>query len=137
MALGYMEHSGFRYYLHNGNPIYYHALKDRNSYRFILANLVTNQLCTAVELAEALGEHRKNIERYTKAFREKGASCFFAPKEAHALCYKFTRSLCLEIQFCLDEGKSVSRIAKDFSVSKSAIHYHIKNGRLRKSKVSP
>jgi IS30 family transposase len=137
MTLGYMEHGGFRYYLHNGNPIYCHALKDKNSYRFILANLVTNQLCNIAELAEALGEHRNNIARYAKVFREKGASYFFSRREAHALCRKFTRSLCSEIQFCLDEGQSVYRIAKDYNVSRSTIHYHIKTGRLRKNKVSP
>ncbi|MDR0748008.1 MAG: hypothetical protein LBF62_00355 [Tannerellaceae bacterium] len=137
ITLGYMEHGGFRYYLHNGNPIYCHALTDKSSYRFILANLVTNQLCTIAELAEALGEHRKNIERYARAFREKGAAHFFSRKERHGLCYKFTRSLCSEIQYCLDAGKSICRIAKDYNVSESAIRYHIKKRRLEKRKVSP
>jgi hypothetical protein len=133
MTLGFTEHKGFRYYLHNGNPIYCHALKDKNSYRFILGNLVTNRLCTIAELSKALGEHRKNIERYTKTFREKGASPFFSRKETHGQCYKLTESLCLEIQSCLDEGISVYRIAKDHSVSEAAIRYHIKKGRLRKT----
>jgi DNA-binding NarL/FixJ family response regulator len=134
MTLGYMEHGGFRYYLHNGNPIYCHALGDKNSYRFILANLVTNQLCTIAELAEALDERRKNIERYAKAFREKGASYFFSRKEEFGLCYKLTKRLCSEIQSCLDAGKSVYDIAKDYNISESTIYYHIKKGRFKKTK---
>jgi transposase len=135
MTLGYMEHDGFRYYLHNGNPIYCHALSDKNSYRFILGNLVTNELCTITELTEALGEHRKNIERYAKTFREKGTSYFFSRKETRGQCYKLTESLCSEIQSCLDEGKSVYSIAKAYNVSEAAIRYHIKKGRLKKKNV--
>jgi hypothetical protein len=74
MTLGYMEQEDFRYYVHNGNPIYCHAIEDKNSYRFIIGNLITHQLCSITELTEALGEHRKNIERYAKTFREKGTS---------------------------------------------------------------
>jgi hypothetical protein len=92
--LSYIEHK-FRYYLHNGNPIYCHSLTDRNSYRFILGNLVSNHLCSITELSEALGERRKNIERYAKTFRDKGTSHFFSRKETRGQCYKLTYSLYL------------------------------------------
>ncbi|MDN5307369.1 MAG: hypothetical protein PWP16_732, partial [Eubacteriaceae bacterium] len=39
-SVGIYEHDEFVYYLHNGNPIYCHGLNDKNSYRFILGNLV-------------------------------------------------------------------------------------------------
>ncbi|MDR1181908.1 MAG: hypothetical protein LBL13_08015 [Bacteroidales bacterium] len=134
-TLGYIEHEGFRYYLHNGNPIYCHSLTDRNSYRFILGNLVSNHLCSISELSEALGEGRKNIERYAKTFREKGASHFFSRKETRGQCYKLTESLCTDIQSGLDEGKSIYRISKDKNVSEAAIRYHIKKGNLKKKQI--
>jgi hypothetical protein len=81
MTLGFTEQDGVRYYLHNGNPIYCHSLDDKNGYRFILGNLVVYHFCSITELAEALGEHRKNVERYAKTFREKGASYFFHAKK--------------------------------------------------------
>ena len=74
--VGYYEQDGTVYYLHGGNPIYCHAKNDRNGYRFTLANLVENKLCKISELCSALGEGRKNIERYAKALRENGAGYF-------------------------------------------------------------
>jgi hypothetical protein len=61
-TLGFSEQDGFVYYLHNGNPIYCHAKDDRNSYQFILGDLVSNHLCSVTKLSEALGENRKNME---------------------------------------------------------------------------
>jgi predicted lipoprotein with Yx(FWY)xxD motif len=43
-SVGFREHDGTVYYLHNGNPIYCHNKDDRNGYRFALANLVVNKL---------------------------------------------------------------------------------------------
>ena len=71
-----------------GNPIYFHSKEDKNSYRFILGNLVINKLCTISELHESLGEARKNIERYAKTFREKGGGHSYVRKETRGQCNK-------------------------------------------------
>ena len=131
-SLGFFEKDKFVYYLHNGNPIYCHSRADRNSYRFILGNLVTNKLCTITELHESLGEHRKNIERYVKAFQEKGAGHFFSRKETRGQCYKMTEELKATIQSHLDEGWSYYRISKHYDISEAAIRYHIRAGYLKK-----
>lgn len=131
-TLGYIEQEGFRYYLHNGNPIYCHSIEDKNSYRFILGNLVTNHLCSITELSASLGERRKNIERYAKTFREKGTSYFFSRKETRGRCYKLTDSMRIEIQARLDSGDSVYSIAKDYHLSEACIRYHINKGTLKK-----
>jgi transposase len=133
-SLGIREQDDFVYYLHNGNPIYCHGKSDRNSYRFILGNLIVNHLCGIRELSEALGEGRKNIERYAKSFREKGADYFFARKETRGTCHKVTAALMAEIQTKLDMGISNYRIAKEHDISASAIKYHIENGNLIKKK---
>ena len=67
-TLGFREQDGTVYYLHNGNPIFCHSKDDLNGYRFQLANVVVNKLCTIGELSSALGIGRKNIERYVKAY---------------------------------------------------------------------
>jgi hypothetical protein len=134
-TLGYRSQDDYVYFLHNGNPIYCHRSDDRNSYRFILGNLVCNHLCTISELHESLGEPRKNIERYVKAFREKGAGYFFSRKETRGQCYKVTEDLLKELQQCLDAGWSAYRISKSYGISDSAIRYHIKNGNLKKKAI--
>ena len=132
-TLGLFEKEGYVYYLHNGSPIYCHEKGDRNSYRFIVGNLIHNKLCTISEFHESLGEARKNIERYAKTFRERGAEYFFSRKETRGQCHKLTADLMAGIQDQLDAGLSHYRIAKDFGISEAAIRYHLKNGNLKKS----
>jgi len=134
-TVGFREADGTVYYLHNGDPIYCHAQDNRSSYHFVLANLVVNSLCTISELSTALGEGRKNIERYAKAYRENGAGHFFARKETRGQCYKMTPEKLSAIQSELDEGLSIYRIALNHEISESAISYHIKKGTLKKNLV--
>jgi hypothetical protein len=134
-SLGFREQDGTVYYFHNGNPIYCHGKDDRNGYRFVLASLVFNKLCKIIELCSALGENRKNIERYVKAYREHGSSYFFGRKEQRGQCYKMTSDKLSTIQHALDEGLSIYRIALNEDISESAIQYHIKNGNLKKNLV--
>jgi len=134
-SVGLREQDGTVYYLHNGNPIYCHSTDDRNGYRFILANLVVNRLCTISELCSGLGERRKNIERYAKSYREQGAEYFFSRKETRGKCFKMTPGKLVAIQAELDLGVSKYRIALNHAVSESAISYHIKNGTLKKTFV--
>ena len=135
-SVGFGEHDGTVYYFHSGNPVYCHGKQDRNGYHFTIANLIVNKLCTISELSEALGEGRKNIERYVKAFREQGAGYFFARKERRGQCYKMTPEKLAAIQLDLDNGVSIYRIALNHDISEAAVSYHIKNGHLKK-KVLP
>ncbi|MDR0938541.1 MAG: hypothetical protein LBN29_04150 [Mediterranea sp.] len=133
-TLGFRDVDGFRYYLHNGSPIACHRLEDRNSYRFTIGSLLFNGLCTRVELTKALGEHAKNIERYEKTYREKGAAWFFRRKETRGQCYKVTDTMLTEIQRRLDAGESKYRIARDLGISEGSVSYHLKHGKLKKKR---
>jgi transposase len=119
--------------MHNGNPIYCHSVTDKNSYRFILGNLVVQGLCSITELSVALGEHRKNVERYAKTFRDKGAEYFFSRKETRGQCYKVTEEKLGLIQEKLDAGYSQNQTSKMLEISPSAIRYHIKKGSIKKN----
>jgi transposase len=131
-SVGFGEQDGTVYYFHSGNPIYCHGTDDRNGYKFALANLVTNKLCTIRELSEALGEGRKNIERYAKAYREQGADYFFSRKEQRGQCYKMSAEKLTAIQTDLDNGLSIYRISLLHEISESAVSYHIRKGNLKK-----
>ena len=129
-TLGFFSKDDYVYYLHNGNPIYCHGKDDRNSYRFIVGNLICNKLCTISEFHESVGEARKNIERYAKTLREKGAEHFFSRKDTRGQCYKMTNALKEEIQSKLDDGMSQYRISKECGISEASIRYHLKNENL-------
>jgi len=134
-SVGTREQGGTVYYFHNGKPIYCHDMEDRNGYRFIMANLVVNGLCTITELCSVFGAGRKNIERYAKAYREQGAEHFFNRKERRGQCHKMTPSKLVSIQSDLDSGLSIYRIALNHEVSEAAVSYHIKKGSLKKRSV--
>jgi len=132
-SLGFGEREGTIYYYHSGNPIYCHEKNDRNGYRFAIANLIVNKLCTIKELSESLGEGRKNIERYAKSYREQGAGYFFSRKERRGQCHKMTPEKLTAIQSDLDKSTSIYRIALNHDVSEAAVSYHINNGNLKKN----
>jgi len=131
-CVSFCELDGIVYYLVNGSAAHCHGTEDRDAYRFTLASLVKNKACTIKELANALGVPRKNIERYTKAFREHGAGYFFGRTDGRGQCHKMTPEKIKAIQSDLDNGLSVYRAAANHSVSEAAINYHIKKGNLKK-----
>jgi len=130
--VGLFERDGTVYYLLSGDPIYCHSKDDRDGYRFALANLTVNKLCTISELSAALGEGRRNIERYAKAFREHGTGYFFNRVETRGQCHKMTPEKLSVIQSELDSGNSIYHISRSHGISESAVSYHIKNGNLEK-----
>jgi len=130
--LSVKEEEGVVYYLYNDQSIFRHVREDRSGYRFVLANLVVNRLCKICELCDALGEGRKNIERYVKAYKDHGFSHFFERKEGRGRGFKMTPEKLLAIQAALDEGVSIYRIALSQDISKAAILYHIEKGRLQR-----
>jgi len=130
--VGFCERDGTVHYLHGGNPIYCHSKDDQDGYRFCLANLVVNNLCTISELCAAHSERRRNIERYVQALRKHGTAYFFERKDNRGQCYKMTPEKLAAIQPDLDRGISIYRIAVDHKISEAAVSYHIQKGNLKK-----
>ena len=52
--------------------------------------MVVTDMCSCSEISKALGIHVKNVQRYTKALREKGAGWFFNREDHRGQCHKFT-----------------------------------------------
>jgi biotin operon repressor len=131
-TLGFYENEGLVYYLHNGSPIFCHKKEDITAYRYICGNLVFNKLCTAVDLAKALGVNRRNIERYAASIRENGPGHYLNKKDRRGQCHTMTPEILKEAQELLDAGKSQLKIAQTLGVSESSIRGHITKGNLKK-----
>jgi DNA-binding CsgD family transcriptional regulator len=132
-SIGFFNKDDFIFYLHNGSPIFCHAKSDRNSYRYILANLVVNNMCGCSELSRALGINVKNVQRYVKDLREHGMGYFFNREDNRGQCHKFTTDKQAQAQKLLDTGYSQQRTAKELNISESAIRYHLREGNLKKN----
>jgi transposase len=132
-STGFRCKDDFVYYLHNGDPIFCHHKADKNNFRYIIANLIETGLCKAGELSKALGVSHRNINRYHKKYREKGAESFFNKRfDGRGNCYKLTDDKKQQAQELLDAGLSNVRVAKQLGVSECTIRYHLKKGTLKK-----
>jgi len=131
-SVGFFEKDNFVFYLHNGSPIYCHDKNDLNSYRFIVANLIITNLCTATELSRGLGVSNRNMQRYAKTLRTKSAKWFFNRPDKQNDAHKLTPDKLLEAQGLLDQSMPVLGVAKQLGVSEGAIRYHIKQGSIKK-----
>jgi DNA-binding CsgD family transcriptional regulator len=133
-TVGFFEKGEQVYYLHNGSPIYCHNKSDLNNYRYITANLVETGLCQPSEIARALGVSARNIQRYAKSLREKGASWFFNRQDNRGQCYKLKEDILESVQDQINENIPISQIALQYDVTEGAIRYHVRTGKLKKTK---
>jgi hypothetical protein len=131
--VGVIRQDDFVYYMHNGSPLFCHDTNDRNSYRYITANLVEINMCSPSEIARVFGVSARSIQLNAKALREKGSGWFFNREETRGKCYKFNEESFAKAQEMLDAGKTKSEIGRQLGVSESAIGYHIKKGKLKKN----
>jgi hypothetical protein len=130
--VGVFFHDEFVFYMHNGSPLFCHTPEDRNSYRYITANLVQTHLCRPSEIARVFGVSIRSIQLNAKALHEKGPSWFFNRVETRGKCYKFTPETIAKAEGMLNKGKSKIEVARELGVSDSAISYHIRKGNIKK-----
>jgi transposase len=134
-TVGVYKRDDFVYYLHNGSPIFCHSIYQLNSYRYILANLTTNGLCTCSQISKAFGIHVKNVQRYKKALEENGFDWFFNRKDNRGQCHKFIEEKLKEAQELINKGFSQHQAAKKLGVSEGSIRYHLRKGTLKKKSI--
>ena len=131
-SVGIFEKDDFVYYLHNGSPIHCHVKNDLNSYRYITAELVVTGLCKPIEIARAIGVSSRNIQRYAKSLREKGANWFFNREEKRGRAHKLTDEVLKDAQKMIDDFYSINDVARLLGVTEGALRYHIKKGNIKK-----
>ena len=131
-SVGFFSKDDSVFYLHNGSPILCHQKRDRDNYRYVLATLIETGLCEAGELSKALGVPHRNINRYHKQYREKGAKSFFNKTDRRGKCYQLTDEKKQKAQELLNTGLSNVRVGKQLGVSECSIRYHLKQGNLKK-----
>lgn len=134
-CVGVFKKDDVVYYLHNGQRLFCHYESDKNSYRYITANMVETGLCTATDIARALGVSARNIQLYAKSLREKGSSWFFSRVETRGACHKMDEAAFTKAQEMLNQDKSNRAIGRALGVTDSAIAYHIRQGKLKKKNL--
>ena len=131
--LGYYVKDNIVQYIINGLPAYAHSKSDHSSFRFITSNFIDMGLCTQAEVQRAFHVSITNVGRAYKLFKEKGSEGFFGADNRHGNAHKILGERKERIQKKLDEGKSMSSIAREEGLAEGGIRYHIKRGSLKKN----
>jgi hypothetical protein len=131
--LGFCVKDNIVQYIINGLPAYAHSKSDHASFRFITSNFIDLGLCTQAQVQRAFHVSITNVGRAYKLFKEKGSEGFFGIDRRHGNAHKILGERRERIQKKLDEGKSISGIAREEGIVEGAIRYHIKQGTLKKS----
>jgi hypothetical protein len=134
--VGVYQHDGLVQYIVNGMPIYSHAKDDISAFRFITSNFIHQGLCRKVDIERFFNVSEDSVYRYYKKFLEKGEQGFFGDDARKGTAHKITGDRRVRIQNKLDKSQSVNSIAKEEGVRESAIRYAIKQGYLKKTKLS-
>lgn len=134
-SVGVYQRDGMVYYLHHGSPLFCHKLEDKNSYRYILGNLVYTRLARISDISRVLGINRKNLERYAKALKDNGIDWFFNREDNRGKCHQMTEQKMRKAQELIDEGLSNKAVGAGIGVSEGAVRYHRRSGSLKKKQV--
>jgi transposase-like protein len=128
--LGFKKESGMVTYFNGSMPVFSHDENDLRSFRMIMSQFYVNGNATQAELARAFGVTKISIKRAVKLYREKGINGFYAPRAPRGATI-LTPSVLTEVQSQLDNGGSVSDIAKHLDLKKNTLSKAIQEGRLR------
>lgn len=132
-VLGFYVKADLVQYIVNGLPAYAHIKTDYESFRYITSNFIDLGLCSRAEVQRAFDVSISNVERAYKLYKKKGSAGFFSKDKRENNAHKIFGDCKARIQKKLDEGKSVSSIARVEGIAESGIRYHIKQGNLKKN----
>jgi len=135
-CVGVYEQDDLVQYIVNGLPVYAHSNDDLNAFRFITSNFIHQGLCRKVDIEQGFGVSEDSVHRYYQKFKEKGEVGFFGGDARHGRAHKIVGDRRERIQQKLDQGQSVNSIAREEGVRESAIRYQIKQGYLKKNRLS-
>jgi len=131
-TLGVFEKDNFVYYILSGIPIHTHSNGDYESFRWITANLVFQNLCKQTDISRCLGVSCDSIYKSVKRLREKVESGFFETNHNGGWKPKMIGDLLERIQASLNNGESNYYIAKREGISEGTIRNALKTGYLKK-----
>ena len=131
-VLGVFEEDDFVYYLLSGMPIHTHFKDDIESFRWITAKLVVQNLCKQVDISRCFGVSEDSVYKSVKKLRIKGESGFFEIHHGGGRKPKLIGNLLDRIQNSIHKGESNYSIAKREGISEGTIRNALKTGKLKK-----
>jgi transposase-like protein len=116
-------------YVHGHLPVFQHAPEDVAAFRYFTSQLVVSGTVGQADIARAFQVPKVTVKRYVKRFREGSGKDFFAPPRRRSASV-LKGEVKQKAQALLDEGQSVTEVAKAIEVLPDTLHKAIRGGRL-------
>jgi transposase len=118
------------YYFNGSMPIYKHHKDDYKSFRFITSQMIDLGNARQVEVKAAFEVSIESVKRWTKVYREKGASGFFGKKKVTRKGRVLSDQMIIEAQQMLNVLKTPKQIEEELGVKRDTLNKAIRDGRL-------
>lgn len=116
-------------YVHGHLPVFQHGQEDVAAFRYFTSQLVVNGTVGQADIARAFQVPKVTVKRYVKRFREGSGKDFFAPPRRRSASV-LKGEVKQKAQALLDEGNSVTEVAKAIEALPNTLHKAIRGGRL-------
>ena len=81
--VGVQKRDGKVYYFTGSLPFYHHREGDRDSFKHIVCQLLSNGKVTRSQISKAFNIPTRSISRWMETFTKEGEGCFFRKKKQH------------------------------------------------------
>ena len=135
--IGYEKQDGNIVYYCGTMPVFSHQEDDMDSFRTITSQLYVNGNATQTQISEALGIKKQALKRWVKRYRNEGPGTFYQPRNTRKKSPVLTLLVLGKAQALLDEGRSVSEVARELDIQYDTIRKAITAGRLSKQNPTP
>jgi hypothetical protein len=80
---GVQKCDGKVYYFEGFFPFYHHREDDRESFKHVVCQMISNGRATCVQISKAFHIPERSISRWMDVFEKEGPGCFFRKKTSH------------------------------------------------------
>jgi len=84
LHVGVQKRNGKVYYFNGCLPFYHHSEDDRESFKHVVCQLLSNGNATRAQISESFHIPERSISRWMDTFDKEGEGCFFRKKKHRA-----------------------------------------------------
>jgi hypothetical protein len=81
LHVGVQKHDGNVYYFDGCLPFYHHREDDRESFKHIVCQMISNGKATRSQISHSFNIPVRSISRWMEIFKKEGSGCFFRKKK--------------------------------------------------------
>jgi len=127
--LAFMNEAGRVIYFNGQMPVFAHDEDDVRTFRLITSQFCVNGNAKQSEIARAFGVSLISVKRAVKRYREQGPAGFYAPRGRRGPAV-LTAPVLASAQGLLDEGESVTEVARRLGLKRDTLAKAVAAGRL-------